>query len=75
MKTAAIIAAALLGLVACGGDGESDPDDPAVSDGSLSERWTTITDPVTSKTYRCYSYYVDGGYDGGPALFCDELTP
>ncbi len=66
MKKILVLIAAAISLSACG----SDDVDPAV-DGS--PRWTTITDPETGKTYRCYSYYIDGGYDGGPALFCDEV--
>lgn len=73
MKRSLLLLAASLALAACGedlpGQNSNSQSPKEVWDGS----WSTVIDPETSRTFRCYSYFQDAGYAGGPALWCYEV--
>lgn len=64
---ATLVGLVVLALAACGQD-NGDAIDPRGDDLQVIEK------EVEGVTYRCLYLYRDGGYDGGPALWCDRLT-
>lgn len=86
MNLLAGAAAVLMTISACGDSGTDEPTEPAVaidpsdevSDSTGTEEsgpiWSTQTDPVTGREFRCLYGYVSSGdsYAGGPYTWCYE---